>query len=646
MGGPDMLSLSPVDPDLRRKELAVASENSTIDWSTLEWGMLDRSETLSSDDSEGLASDGSVETQTGQGGVNQINFEPTGFSSVPREPETLAHDDKVELARRLETLARAAGRPHRIPGTLAQSKIVTMLLDTGAPCSLMPKKLFLQLQQFKPNLTLTATTRALRGVEGTPLQVLGTAVVDVEIAGRFLLVPFTVVDVVQEVILGMDFLHLDGVEWNVAKGELHLGEGGTVFTRNSSTGPTLPSSKAQLVGRTVLPASSLVKVKVRFRTRGKSLPKTGMLRMTGRAAGRHGVVVTRSIIDPGEDGVSTVFVMNPTEQAVELPAGTTVGVLEPVVTIKPTDPAAQARRQIRPVFSQTPDIPHGQEASSVGEEGSGYDGSSEASADSWSVSSTEPDDEGGASGMHAKATAPRLSDNHPPSAHSSLLRTSEEGGPEALSELVNLVSTPADDENRMAPSPDAAPIVQEPGDEDDSVPEHLQKLYDATAEELHDEQDLALVRGVLRRNADIFARDATDLGSTNVATHSIDTGDRKPIKQAPRRIALHRQDIVKQEVEKMLEKGIIEPCDGPWSSPIVLVKKKDGSLRFCIDYRKLNEATLKDAYPLPRIEDNLDTLGGSTWFSTLDLISGFWQVELDDDAKAKSAFSVGRGGLY
>jgi len=96
----------------------------------------------------------------------------------------------------------------------------------------------------------------------------------------------------------------------------------------------------------------------------------------------------------------------------------------------------------------------------------------------------------------------------------------------------------------------------------------------------------------------------------------------------------------------MLRKGVIEPSDGPWASPIVLVSKKDGSTRFCIDFRRLNDVTKKDAYPLPRIEENLDTLQGAQYYSTLDLISGFWQVEVDPEDRDKTAFAVGGGGLY
>jgi len=87
----------------------------------------------------------------------------------------------------------------------------------------------------------------------------------------------------------------------------------------------------------------------------------------------------------------------------------------------------------------------------------------------------------------------------------------------------------------------------------------------------------------------------------------------------------------------MQEKDIITPSKSPWASPIVLVPKKDGFLRFCVDYRKGNEITHKDAYPIPRIDDTLDTLAGSKCFSTLDLKSGYWQVEVDPQHREKNS---------
>ncbi|GBN22874.1 Transposon Ty3-I Gag-Pol polyprotein [Araneus ventricosus] len=125
--------------------------------------------------------------------------------------------------------------------------------------------------------------------------------------------------------------------------------------------------------------------------------------------------------------------------------------------------------------------------------------------------------------------------------------------------------------------------------------------------------------------------------------HRINTGNHPPIKQYSRRLPLAKKEEAERLVKEMVDNGIIEESSGPWASPIVLVKKKDGSTRFCVDYRKLNEITIKDSYPLPRIDDTLDALNGSQWFSTLDLKSGYWQVEIQPEDKEKTAFTTGQG---
>lgn len=157
------------------------------------------------------------------------------------------------------------------------------------------------------------------------------------------------------------------------------------------------------------------------------------------------------------------------------------------------------------------------------------------------------------------------------------------------------------------------------------------------------EDQIGDLSALLRKHIGPFQLRPGDTGRANSIQHHIRTGNRAPIRLPPRRLAPHRRALVDAEVDKMLETGIIEEAEGPWASPVVLVKKKDGSMRFCVDYRKLNEATVKDAYPLPRIDDSLDTLAGSQWFSTMDLVSGYWQVAMAPEDREKTAFSTHRG---
>ena len=181
---------------------------------------------------------------------------------------------------------------------------------------------------------------------------------------------------------------------------------------------------------------------------------------------------------------------------------------------------------------------------------------------------------------------------------------------------------------------------------DEVLPSHLQEVFERTVREACLSAPIAdQFRIFLLKHARVFAANDMDLGRTSLVQHHVDTGDARPIRQAPRRIPMAQQGECDHEVQAMLDKGVIEPGQSPWASPVVLVRKKDGSLRFCVDYRKLNSVTKFDAYPLPRIDETLEALGGAQWYTTLDLISGYWQVGLTPEARLKSAFCV-RSGLY
>uniref|UniRef100_A0A8C8DY55 ribonuclease H n=1 Tax=Oryzias sinensis TaxID=183150 RepID=A0A8C8DY55_9TELE len=134
-----------------------------------------------------------------------------------------------------------------------------------------------------------------------------------------------------------------------------------------------------------------------------------------------------------------------------------------------------------------------------------------------------------------------------------------------------------------------------------------------------------------------------EVGRTELVQHEIDTGDARPIKCRPRRLPLARQQACDEAVTKMLQADIIEPSDSPWAAAVVMVPKKASGWRLCSDYRPLNSVTKKDSYPLPRIDESLDLVSGSSWFSSLDLRSGYYQVPLAPEARTKTAFCTGRG---
>ena len=139
-----------------------------------------------------------------------------------------------------------------------------------------------------------------------------------------------------------------------------------------------------------------------------------------------------------------------------------------------------------------------------------------------------------------------------------------------------------------------------------------------------------ILRKLLGEYQDVFLLDGDSLGLCDVHPHKINTGNVAPIKQAARRLPHQRQLALKTIIDDLLQQGIISPSSSPWASPVVLVSKKDGSLRLCIDYQKLNKVTCADAYPLPRIDDTVDSLSGCSLFSTFDLASGYWQLTMEE----------------
>ncbi|XDV39796.1 hypothetical protein PO909_008985 [Leuciscus waleckii] len=186
----------------------------------------------------------------------------------------------------------------------------------------------------------------------------------------------------------------------------------------------------------------------------------------------------------------------------------------------------------------------------------------------------------------------------------------------------------------------------------------LGRLYEVNSPDIYGCRDLGLtldtegfveqcqdLDALLRKWSKVFSESEEDVGYTEVVQHRIYTGNVPPIRERFRTLPPMMYQEMKTLLADMLNKGVISESASPWAAPVVMVKKKDGSWRFCVDYRKLNAVTHKDAFPLPRIEETLTTLKRAEWFSTLDLASGYWQVGVDPEDRPKTAFAT-PVGLY
>ena len=175
----------------------------------------------------------------------------------------------------------------------------------------------------------------------------------------------------------------------------------------------------------------------------------------------------------------------------------------------------------------------------------------------------------------------------------------------------------------------------------------LEKL-DLSGLEAWPQEQAEQAHGLLKEYHDIFSLEKRDMKHTNATDHKIvlKDPDTAPFKEHFCRIPPPQLDEVREHLKLMLDAGVIQPSNSLWCNAVVLVRKKHGSLRFCIDFRKLNSLTVKDSHPLPRICKTLESLAGATHVSTFDMNSGFWQVPMAEESKQYTAFTLGSMGLY
>ena len=154
-----------------------------------------------------------------------------------------------------------------------------------------------------------------------------------------------------------------------------------------------------------------------------------------------------------------------------------------------------------------------------------------------------------------------------------------------------------------------------------------------------------ILQTLFEKHKDVFAKDDSDLGHVNRVTHRIRVIDETPVNKPYRRIPPSQIVEVREHIEALLKSGVITESQSWYASPVVVVRKKDGTLRLCIDYRELNEKTHKDAHPIPRLDESFDATKDGKFFSTLDLQSAYNQIEVEIEDRSKAAFTT-PFGLY
>ena len=176
------------------------------------------------------------------------------------------------------------------------------------------------------------------------------------------------------------------------------------------------------------------------------------------------------------------------------------------------------------------------------------------------------------------------------------------------------------------------------------IPDRVKLMVENSKEHLSEEQVTKLT-DCLMEYEDVFARDEFDLGDFTEIQHEVDTGEAKPVKERMRRTPACFVEEEEAHLKKMLDAGVIQPSTSDWAAAPVLIRKRDGSVRWCIDYRGLNSVTIKDVFPLPLIEDCMDSLAGKEWFSKLDANSAYWQIKIKESDRKKTAFTT-KYGLF
>ena len=514
------------------------------------------------------------------------------------------------------------------------------IIDTGAGVSLIPESVYQLLPtEDKPTLEKTARNVFCGNEQG--IRISGIAYMPIKLQQIEYQAAFHVSPDVQKGILGSDFLERYDAHVQVARRKL-------LFNNRSidiydSRG--LPLCHRIVADQTVfVPPGARYVIPAKVVKKGQLSDAPFLIEGARRLAATHGIMVARMVTKHHEQKLM-VEVTNMTDQPQRINRNTTLGITHEVDDIQdwqkpmpPTEGSQEPRAEANMLECDEPPelVDSSDEEDDDDEDDEIFHNSEEPpdllSHSSDSCSSTDEDGTAQEALRKRRRTRkrPKRVATEEPMATAMHYLFTEQNKPRA---------TDADDTAKWTCEKVCEGLTEIPDVNIEMLPEHLREMYKDNVTEVTTARAKYCFAKLLCEYESIFARNRYDLGKTNLAKHHIDTGDSAPVKQKPRRLPQAQHDEIREQVQKLAETGIIRPSTSNYASNVLLVRKKDGTWRLCIDYRELNSKTLnKDPYMIPRIDDTLDALSGAKLFCTLDLAQGYHQVEMTEESKAKTAF--------
>jgi predicted aspartyl protease len=474
-------------------------------------------------------------------------------------------------------------------------RVTFALIDTGCENNICSRRLI-------PDVDLLPTSQRLFAANGTPVTLLSQSALNINVNGVFISVEVVVSDAVDELILGVPFLRQHACQWNFETSHLSIdGKAARLQSR-----PSRNQVRRIYAQRDVrIPPNHAIDVPVLI-TRPNLRQSAKQWAIEPKRLGK-GVLSARTIVSDNA-AVASVFALNLSDRGCTVRRRTLIGEAEAVSLEDATEISG-------PTDAKRSDDTGTETRTLAADFAAGREQSTEA-------------------GLREERPADVCLNGD----EETSVKTADLAVATGLIDLTDAGSGSSGLDVRLDADNDSV------GEYDDSA--HVDCLIDRLPLSLTDDQ-MIKVANLVRANAALFSRSEEDIGRTHLISHTVDTGNHLPVKEPLRRHPRAYLPLIDQFVDDLLRRDLIEPArGGGWAMNLATAKRSNGQLRYCVDARRVNEISVKDAYALPRIDTCLESLGNAQFFCTLDMTSAYWQVPITDEASRDRSTFICRKGLF